>query len=267
VTIRRLAIVTGANGRIGSAIAKRLYADGFAVAMVVHRNREAADAIVHGSGGTTEDLFVVECDMNNPREVRELLNSDPLAKVQVSALVNNHGVMSRSPFLEVTETDFDIVMNTNLRSTYFLMQGAAQRMVQAGGGSIVNIASAAVALPSLNLGAYTVSKAGMLMLTRVAAQELGAHKIRVNAVSPGLIPTAMSDDAYRDPDAAAARRNVLAIGRFGEPRDIANAVAFLVSDEAGYMTGQNLIVDGGAHDNFLKPLSTENSIQQTPDGR
>lgn len=267
MTSRRLAMVTGANGGIGSAIAERLFMDGYSVAMVVHRNRETAGALAHRLGGPNEDVLIVRCDLSDPGQARSLMTCESLADRQLAVLVNNHGVMYKAPLLEISENDYDAVMNVNLRSTYFLTQAAARRMVTTGGGSIVNIASASVTLPSLNLGAYTLSKAGMLMLTRVAAQELGVHNIRVNAVSPGLVPTAISEQAYRDPEVVAARRNSLAVDRFGDPRDVANAVAFLVSDQAAYVTGQNLLLDGGSHDNFLKPMRTEVAVREMDSGR
>ncbi len=262
-----VAIVTGANGHLGHAIAERLARDGHAIALVVHRQRDRADALVARLGGPDADRVVLVRDLADPAQVRSLLDAPELANRRIGVLVNNHGILRKAALLDVSERDYDEVMATNLRGVYFLTQLVARRMAASGGGSIVNIGSAAVSLPSLDLGAYTLSKAALLMLTRVAAQELGVHNIRVNAVSPGLVPTAMSQAAYEDPSVLQARRSALAVGRFGEPADIASAVAFLAGPEAAFITGQNLVVDGGSHDNFLKSRAAVASPEEVLDAR
>ena len=249
-----LAIVTGANGHLGNAIARRLHFDGYRILLVVHRNRDAADAVVTELDPSGTTARVLACNLASEDDITELFSIAVRSDERLAVLVNNHGTINRQPIAEVDRGEFERVLATNLTSCWRAIQLVTPLMT-ASGGAVVNIGSAAARLPMLNLGAYTISKAALHMLTRVAAQELGAQNIRVNTVSPGLVPSAMSQAAFADPEVTRRRKSVLAVGRFGEAEDIAEAVSFLSSSRSGFITGQDLVVDGGSHDNFLKPIS------------
>jgi len=250
---RPLAIVTGANGGIGLAVAERLHADGFALALFHHRNRDRLDRFIAAKGGEGEALFAVSCDLGAGAAIAAAL-ADPRLARPVAVLVNNAGALTRSAFLDVTEADYDSVMMVNLKSCFLLMQGAARRMAESGGGSIVNIASATATTPGPGLGAYSIAKAGLVMATRLAAQELGPAGIRVNAVSPGLIRTPLNEAAYRDPDVVQHRIELTAVRRIGLPEHVAGIVGYLCSEAAAFVTRQDIVVDGGAHDGMLRFL-------------
>lgn len=249
-----LAIITGANGRLGRAMAQRMHSDGYRVLLVVHKNADAAQALVAELDPSGTAARLARCDLTLEEEVVQLFGSALAAGEHLAVLVNNHATINRQPIVDISRAEFEHVLDTNLVSCWRTMQLAAGLMTPAG-GAIVNIGSAAVRLPMLDLGAYTIAKAGLHMLTRVAAQEWGSANIRVNTVSPGLVPSDMSKAAFTDPEITRRRSSVLALGRFGEPDDVAQAVAFLASERSGFITGQALLVDGGSHDNFLKSMS------------
>ncbi|WMS45088.1 glucose 1-dehydrogenase [Acuticoccus sp. MNP-M23] len=255
----RIAIVTGAAQGIGRAVAERLYEEGMCV-VVADVDGEAAEAIAAGIG-PEDRVLGLECDVSEKLDVRNLLAATLNAFGDVHVLVNNAGIVGGGDFLELTEDDFDRVLRVNLKGAFLLSQAVARHMVERvkegdKPGTIVNMSSinAVFALPSQV--PYSLSKAGISQLTRVCALSLAPHGIRVNAVGPGSIDTAMLASVNRDP---AAKRMVLSrtpMGRIGEPSEIASIVAFLASDEASYMTGQTVYADGGRMPlNYVMPSS------------
>jgi NAD(P)-dependent dehydrogenase (short-subunit alcohol dehydrogenase family) len=249
----RLAIVTGANGGIGLAIAARLWDAGFALCLGWNHNRERLDAFLAARGGPSADLFDWRCDLAGMDVLRRALGDARLDR-PLGALVNNAGAFRRQALLDVGDEDYDAVMNVNLRSCLVAMQWAAPRIAAAGGGVIVNIASATGSVPGPGLGVYSVAKAGLVMLGRLAAQEFGAIGVRVNTVSPGLIVTPMTQRSYDDPAERHHREAMTALGRVGKAEDVASIVAFLCGQDASFITGQDIVVDGGAHDGLLRFL-------------
>jgi NAD(P)-dependent dehydrogenase (short-subunit alcohol dehydrogenase family) len=249
----RLAIVTGANGGIGLAIAARLWDAGFALCLGWNRSRDRLDAFVAARGGASADLFDWRCDLAAMDALRGALDDGRLDR-PLGTLVNNAGAFRRQALLDVGDEDYDAVMNVNLRSCLVAMQWAAPRIAASGGGAIVNIASATGAVPGPGLGVYSVAKAGLVMLGRLAAQEFGAMGVRVNTVSPGLIVTPMTQRNYDDPAERRHREAMTALGRVGDAEDVAAIVAFLCGEGARFITGQNIVVDGGAHDGMLRFL-------------
>jgi NAD(P)-dependent dehydrogenase (short-subunit alcohol dehydrogenase family) len=249
---RGLAVVTGANGGIGLAVAQALWASGHRVALVHHQHRDAIDDWL-ATVDDTSRTQTVSCDLGSPGSIARACEA--IDESSVTALVNNAGILHRQAFLEVQPADFDDVLDVDLRGPFFLTQRLARGMVQRRRGSIVNIGSAATAVATAHLGAYGLAKSALLMFTRILAQELGPYGIRANSVSPGLIRTPLNEASYRDPEDYRARVERSAVKRAGSPDDVAAAVAFLCSDEAGFITGQNLVVDGGSHDNMLAQAS------------
>jgi glucose 1-dehydrogenase len=246
----RVCIVTGGAKGIGRAIAERFAADGAAVVVadVDDKAGEAAAAeIAVRAGGAVE---YVHCDVSQKLDVRNLVAAALDSFGAIDVLINNAGIVHKADFLDLDEASFDKVIGVNLKGAFLCGQAVARQMVdqvKAGGrpGAIVNMSSvnAVVALP--DQVAYSLSKGGVSQLTKVMAQALAPHGIRVNAIGPGSIMTDMLKAAVGE---ASARHRILSrtpLGRIGDPAEIAAIAAFLASDEASYVTGQTLYADGG----------------------
>ena len=160
-------------------------------------------------------------------------------------LVNNAGVQHRVPMLELDPADWDRVIRTNLTSAFLVGREAARRMIPRGRGKIINVASVQADLARPTIGAYTASKGGIHMMMQTLAQEVAPDRIRVNAVAPGAIRTPINRNAWETEGALERLLRLIPYGRIGEPEDVARAVAWLSSDEADYVTGTTLFVDGG----------------------
>ena len=243
-----VAVVTGGAAGIGRGCAFRLAADGYAVAVVdidVEGGEEVA-AQIRSDGG---EAFFFESDIGEPDAFARIVAAVAERWNALHVLVNNAGLDYNEPLWDMTVAAWDRCLAVDLRSVAFSAQAAADLMERSGGGSIVNIASVMARYTFPDYGAYTASKAGVIGLTRTLALELGPKGIRVNAIAPGFIDTAAWDRVLArmdDPEEFAASVAALhAVGRRGKPADIAGAVAFLVGDDAGFITGQTLVVDGG----------------------
>lgn len=238
----RIALVTGAAQGIGLACAHALAADDFKVIAVDIQDgaiQEAANAVGKGTVGLT-------CDISSPESVTALFDQVEADHGPVHALVNNAGIAAPNDFLETSIDDFRRVIDLNLIGTFATTQRAAKSMVANGiPGAIVNMSSinAQVAIPSI--AAYCASKGGVMQLTKSAALALAPHGIRVNAVGPGSIDTAMMAGVNADPNAMKMVMSRTPLGRVGDPSEVANVVAFLVSDKASYVTGETIYIDGG----------------------
>ncbi len=239
----RVAAVTGAASGIGRACAERLARDGFAVA-VLDRNEAGVGEAVAGirqKGGTAFGRVV---DVSSPQEVQEAFDWIATDVGDIYALVNSAGILSISPALELSYEDWQRVLDVDLTGTFLCCQAAARVMVVAGrGGRIVNIASVHSIAPGRGLAHYDAAKGGVWMLTRNLALELAQHDIAVNAIGPGLVLTNLTGKP--DPDYLNEVVPTIPFGRPGMPEDIAGPVSFLCSEDAGYVTGSMLFVDGG----------------------
>jgi NAD(P)-dependent dehydrogenase (short-subunit alcohol dehydrogenase family) len=237
----KVALVTGANTGIGLAIAQRLLADGFALGYATAGNDEAAKAPLDELRG---EVAWVYGDLSDPK-VPERLVSETVDKLgRIDVLVNNAGVVTAKPFLDLTVADFDITFAVDVRASFLLAQAAAKRMTS--GGSIVNITSVHEHIPRPNLSVYAAAKAALGMLTKGLALELGERNIRVNSVAPGVIATPRNEKDARtlDPE--------VPLGRPGKPEEVAALVSWLCSDEAAYVTGASYIIDGGMVQQVVK---------------
>lgn len=237
----QIALVTGAGGGIGAAIACHLAESG-AVTVLADRSAEGAQATaqrIEDAGGTASIRIVELAD----RQARQEVIPSVIEEFgRIDILINNaadHG--ARSSALDLTETDWDRVIETNLAAPMFLIQAAARDMAQRGSGAIVNIAAIQAQLPVPTYVAYGASKGGLIALTKVLAAELSPQGIRVNAVAPGLINT----DSFQTSIGGKQAPVPALLRRSGRPEELAAAVGFLASDAASYITGTVLTVDGG----------------------
>ena len=242
----KVALVTGANTGIGLAIAERLLADGYglgyATAGADDKHKGPYDDLRQRYGD--DRLHWVYGDLSDPAVPEQLVAGTADALGSIDVLVNNAGLSTAKPFLELTVEDFDTTFNVDVRASFLLAQAAARRM--ANGGSIVNITSVHEHIPRPNFAVYAAAKAALGMLSHALALELAERNIRVNSVAPGLIATPRNEaDAQKlDPE--------VPLGRPGKPEEVAALVAWLCSDEASYATGQSYILDGGMTQQVVK---------------
>lgn len=232
-----VALVTGAAGGQGLAIVKRLRANGFSVAACDRRGDELAAAV--GESGDAE-LLALELDVTSPAQWDSVVDRVLDRFGALSTLVNCAGVLHRAPLAEETAQGFESSWRVNCLGPFLGIRAALRHLRAARGASIVNVCSTGAIRPFPQHSAYGSAKWALRGLTQTAAAELAPDGIRVNAVFPGPIATAMLDDSTQARLAAASM-----FGRIGEPREVADAVAFLASDDASFITGAELIIDGG----------------------
>ena len=230
-------LVTGAGGGIGEGIATVLAERGWHVA-VNDIDAAAATRVANRLGGVS-----VSGDIG--AEPAEVVNRAAQRLGGLDALVNNAGIHRRAPLATVRPDQIDDVYAVNLRAVVLASQAALAHFASHGAGAIVNLSSIAAVTPQMDVGLYTATKAGVSAFTQQASVEWGPLGVRVNAVAPGMTRTAMAEAVYADPVFYEKRRAMVPVGRIGSPRDIANAVAFLLSPDASYISGQTLVVDGG----------------------
>ena len=237
-----IAVITGGAQGIGFACAEAICESGARIVL--------ADINADGVAKTAETLgngtVGITCDMGDPKQVDALFDQIEAEFGAASILVNNAGIALPAPFFETTLDQFQSVIDVNLTGTFQAIQRAAKAMVSKGiEGAIVNMSSvnAQVAIPSI--AAYCASKGGVMQLTKAAALALAPHNIRVNAVGPGSIDTAMMASVNDNPDAMKMVMSRTPLKRIGSPREIGDVVAFLASDKASYITGETIYVDGG----------------------
>ncbi len=241
----KIVLVTGAQRGIGRAIAVRFAEAGADIALNFLDDEAAAKSAAAEIAALGRRTVALAADIAKPEQARRLVHEAERALGPIDVLVNNAGIFPRAPFLDLTEDTWDAVLDTNLKATFICSQEAARRMVAAGRpGAIVNLSSGAPYRGSMRATAYMASKLGIVGLTRGMARELAPHGIRVNAVAPGIANTAMPRLGNTE-EALAALGRANPSGRLAEPEDIADVVVFLATDEARFVVGQLIHVNGG----------------------
>jgi NAD(P)-dependent dehydrogenase (short-subunit alcohol dehydrogenase family) len=236
-----LALVTGAANGIGKATTRRLLDEGMRV-IALDRSAEVLAELQRELGGC-ERLIHAPCDLSLPRRLPELLSELTERHGPVTRLVNNAATWPSGSLLDLDDEAWDLTMAVNLTAPFVLIRGLAPLMAEAGGGAIVNVASRNAFRSSTKMAAYDASKAALIALTRTAAGELAKQNIRVNAVCPGMIDTAANADL--DKLFVAAYRKLIPMDRLGNPTEIASVIAFLLSVDSSFVTGQSIVIDGG----------------------
>ncbi|MDP9352361.1 MAG: 3-oxoacyl-ACP reductase FabG [Chloroflexota bacterium] len=238
----KVALVTGADSGIGQAIAITFAREGANVVINYKNDEQGANSTGQQVEAEGRKALVVQADLRDPQAVRSMFERARSELGAIDVLVNNAGLGVEGSLTELSLEDWDTVLNTNLRAAFLCAQEAARDMLQKGGGKIVNISSVAGKQPG---GVYSISKAGMDMLTKALAQELTPQGINVNGISPGLVYTPMTAERVEDPKQRQQQEEQIPVGRVGEPMDIASMALFLVA-EAGYMSGSDVVIDGGS---------------------
>jgi NAD(P)-dependent dehydrogenase (short-subunit alcohol dehydrogenase family) len=236
----KTAVITGAGGGIGQALARAFAAEGLRVVLLdrtEERTRQLADELGNGA-------FVLSCDLSRSDEIAAAAETVD-AEGGADILVNNAGILRPGSLESVSEADWSAMLSVNLNGYLAAAQAFGRGMIARGGGTLVHVASIAGTHPQPASGAYSASKAAILMLSRQLAYEWGPKGIRSNTVSPGLVRTPLSEPFYRDAEVKAKREAMVPLGRIAEPKDMADVALFLASPRASYVTGQDIVVDGG----------------------
>lgn len=239
----KVALVTGAGRGIGRQIALTLAAQNAFVIVNYNGSKDKAEETVSAIKAAGGDAVSYKCNVSDFEECQQMITAIIKEYKHIDILVNNAGITRDGLIMKMSEDDYDAVLDTNLKGTFNTIRHMSRYLLKQKSGRIINISSVSGILGNAGQANYSASKAGVIGLTKAVARELASRGITVNAVAPGFVDTDMTD-ALSD----SAKENLISqipLGRTGKPQDIANAVLFLASDAAGYITGQVLSVDGG----------------------
>ena len=250
----QVAIVTGGGTGIGRSIALE-FAEFGADVVVCSRNLENLERVADEVKARGRHALAIQADITKKTDIDHLVQKVMEEFGRIDILVNNGGVGSKVlgkpvPIIEVDEDEWDLIMDTNLKGTFFCCQAVGKRMIEQRKGNIINITSGDGKRVSGGLGtSYNVAKAGAIMLTQCLAWDFGKHKIRINSIAPGYTKTERGRHLWSDPEILKMLESRRPLGRIGEPEEIASAALFLASDASSYITGQTINVCGGVHNN------------------
>ena len=247
----KVALVTGSSRGIGKATALG-FAEAGADVVVTSRKLPDLEMVAEEIRGMGRKSLPIACHIGRMDQIKSLVETVVAEFGKIDILVNNAGTSPvGDPAMIVEERAWDVIMNLNLKGLFFLSQGVARVMKEHGGGKIVNVASVDAYTPEFNVGIYSISKAGVVMATKVMAREWAEHNIRVNCVAPGAIDTRLYDAHWfnvSEEEMKKAKAEVakgIPAGHIGQPDDIAGIMIYLASDASNYMTGETVIIDGG----------------------
>jgi len=242
--ICKVALITGAGQGIGKAIALAFAREG-AIVAVSDINLETASTTVQEIVAMGEKALAVAVDVSQKDQVNGMIREVITNFGKIDVLVNNAGVQTETPFLELSEEEWDRIVDVNLKGTFICAQLAAQQMVEQGSGKIINISSIHQFIPRSNIAHYAASKGGVMMLTKVMALELASYNIKVMSIAPGATATPMNESVLSSPRKLAETQAQIPLGRIAEPDEVAQCAVYLASDDAHYITGTTIYVDGG----------------------
>ena len=242
----KVALVTGASRGIGRSIAESFVREGARV-VICGRNQATLDEVAKEVGS---QAVPIACHVGRPDDLKRMVETALESLGRIDILVNNAGTnVAQGPCLDVDDGKFDKMIDINLKSAFRLIRLVAPGMCERGTGSIINVASVSGLRPQLHGLLYSATKAALIMMTEVYALELGSRGVRVNAIAPGLIQTALSEYYWEEDERNVDRFSKQPVARIGQPQEVAEVALFLASDRSSYITGQNIVVDGG----FLLP--------------
>jgi glucose 1-dehydrogenase len=238
--------ITGGDQGIGRAIAERLWQDGADIAICYRSNQSGANEVIEEVKKGGRRATAIQCDVGKIADGERFITEavDQLGKLDI--LVNNAGLERRADFWDVTEADYDAVLNVNLKGLFFLTQAFVRHRMQAkAGGKVINISSVHEELPFPHFSSYCASKGGVKMLTRNLSIELAPLGITINSIAPGAIETPINKNLLNDPTKLKALLENIPLNRLGQPSDVASIAYFMASDDCSYVTGTTFFVDGG----------------------
>ncbi len=239
----RVALVTGASGGLGRAVATALAAEGAAVAVHYWSNRAAAEGVVEEITGRGGRAVALQGDLTDPAVPGRLVEETLASLGGLHILVNNAGIVRDTLILRMRDEDWEEVLGTNLTAAFRCTRAALRPMIRQRFGRIINVASIAAQVGNTGQANYAAAKAGLIGLTKATAREVASRGITVNAVAPGLIDVGMT--AHLGAEQVQRFKEQIPLGRLGTAQEVAHAVVYLASDDAAYVTGQVLNVDGG----------------------
>ncbi|HAM79358.1 3-oxoacyl-[acyl-carrier-protein] reductase [Ornithinibacillus bavariensis] len=239
----KTAIVTGGSRGIGKAIAIELAKNGANVVVNYAGNEARAQEVVEEIIGLGVQAIKVQADVANEAQVKELMQTTIDTFGSIDILVNNAGITRDNLLMRMKETEFDQVINTNLKGVFICTKAVTRQMMKQRSGRIINVASIVGVSGNPGQANYVAAKAGVIGLTKTTAKELASRNIIVNAVAPGFISTDMTDELTDEQKSGMLE--LIPLARFGQPEDVAKVIRFLASDDASYITGQTIHIDGG----------------------
>lgn len=241
----KVALVTGAATGIGKAIAIEMARRGAGVVINYIGPPGPAQDVVKTIKADNGTALAIEADVSNSQQVSRMIAQTVAQLGRIDVLVNNAGIEKQSPFLELAETDWDRIIAVDLKGPFLCTQAAAREMAKRRKGTIINISSVHEDLPFPGYAPYCAAKGGLRMLCRDLALELAPYNINIVNVAPGAIDTPINEQTLNNPEKVLALKREIPLGRVGQPQDVARLVCYLASDDASYITGTTVVIDGG----------------------
>jgi glucose 1-dehydrogenase len=247
----KVAAITGGNQGIGLGIAQRFIQEGAAVSICYLSDKPGTERVIAGLGSGGGNAVAIQADVSKLADGQRFISETVSQLGQLDILVNNAGVEKRANFWDVTEADYDFVLNVNLKGLFFVTQAMVRYLMQAKRkGKIINISSVHEELPFPHFSSYCASKGGLKMITRNLSIELAPLGITINNIAPGAIETPINKNLLNDPVKLKGLLENIPLRRLGKPEDVASIAAFLASEESSYVTGTTFVVDGGLTWNY-----------------